>query len=77
MSHPVANGRPVRLANGYYGHGKTGARRPDGRCSECVASGFCYSNGFEWSRDGVRGYRCMTCGTIKPEARVEIGANNG
>lgn len=48
-------------------HGATGTRRPDGRCSSCGASGFAYSNGQECSADGVRGYRCMTCGTIKPE----------
>ena len=49
------------------GHGKTGTRRADKRCSDCGASGFTYNNGHEFSIDGVRGYRCMTCGTIKPE----------
>ena len=47
--------------------GKTGARLESGRCSECGASGFTYSNGLEVSADGVRGYRCLECGTIKPE----------
>ena len=59
----------VRLANGYLGHGLTGERRTDGRCSNCGGSGFTYNNGHEWSRDGVRGYRCDTCATIKPERR--------
>lgn len=47
--------------------GETGSRREDRRCSKCGGSGFEYSNGFEISRDGVRGYRCLECGTIKPE----------
>ena len=47
--------------------GKTGELRPDKRCSECGGSGFSYRNGSEYSEDGVRGYRCMQCGTIKPE----------
>jgi len=49
--------------------GKTGTRRADKRCSECGASGFVYSNGAEISVEGVRGYRCMSCGTIKPEGK--------
>jgi len=48
-------------------YGKTGIRRDDGRCSNCGASNFSYNNGHEISEDGVRGYRCVTCGTIKPE----------
>ena len=47
--------------------GKTGVRQEDKRCSECGASGFVYSNGYETSADGVRGYRCLSCDTIKPE----------
>lgn len=48
--------------------GKTGTRLESKRCSECGGSGFTYSNGFETSVDGVRGYRCMQCETIKPES---------
>lgn len=55
-------------------HGKLGTRRTDGRCSECGASGFAYNNGHEVSICGVRGYRCMTCGTIKPENDIEKGS---
>lgn len=54
--------------------GKTGIRTSTGRCSECGASGFSYAG---YSKDGVRGYRCMTCGTIKPEVKtVSIDPNN-
>lgn len=49
--------------------GKTSVRTEDGRCAECGWSNFEYSNGYEFSRDGVRGYRCMNCGAIKPERR--------
>lgn len=48
-----------------------GARTESGRCSKCGASGFEYSNGNEISVCGVRGYRCMTCHTIKPERAIE------
>jgi hypothetical protein len=49
--------------------GKTGGRTADGSCSVCGNLGFSYNNGFEFSEDGVRGYRCMDphCGAIKPE----------
>ena len=60
-------------------HGKTGVRLPDGHCSSCGAAGFSYRG--DYSSDGVRGYRCMTCGTIKPELELELepkpGANGG
>lgn len=48
-------------------HGATGKRLRNGRCSCCGGSGFVYSNGTEFSRQGVRGYRCLGCNTIKPE----------
>jgi len=51
------------------GWGKTGKRLDSGRCSECGYSNFTYSNGHEISEDGVRGYRCVGCGAIKPESR--------
>lgn len=57
----------VLLTNGYHGHGATGTRLESGRCSCCGSSGFSYRNGTEWSAEGIRGYRCMSCGTIKPE----------
>lgn len=46
--------------------GKLGTRLESGRCSECGYSGFHYPG---FSREGVRGYRCMNpeCGAIKPE----------
>lgn len=46
--------------------GKLGARLDTGRCSECGWSNFRQN---EYSREGIRGYRCMNpaCGTIKPE----------
>jgi hypothetical protein len=58
-------------------HGPTGTRRPDGKCSGCGASGFTYSNGNEISAAGVRGYRCMTCGTIKPERASASATGRG
>jgi len=45
----------------------TGRRTPDGTCSDCGGAGFSYDNGAHVSVDGVRGYRCMTCGSIKGE----------
>jgi hypothetical protein len=57
----------IPLTNGHYGRGPTGLRRDDRLCSDCGSGSFDYNNGHEWSRDGVRGYRCA-CGTIKPEA---------
>ena len=47
--------------------GKTGVRLDNGHCSECDCAGFSYNNGNEFSVDGVRGYRCLECGAIKPE----------
>lgn len=47
--------------------GDTGTRTADGGCSACGCKGFAYGNGLHVSRDGVRGYRCLECGTIKPE----------
>jgi hypothetical protein len=49
--------------------GETGDVREDKRCSGCGGAAFTYRNGHEFSREGVRGYRCMSCGTIKPEER--------
>lgn len=49
------------------GWGKTGKRIESKRCSECDGNVFVYRNGIEFSEDGVRGYRCIVCGTIKPE----------
>ena len=56
-------------------HGKTGHRTESGRCSQCQCSGFVQSNGNEVSADGVRGYRCMQCDTIKPEPVAMPGFN--
>ncbi len=53
--------------NRRFWHGKTGTRLSSGRCSHCNGSNFKYSNGREFSVDGVRGYRCVLCGTVKPE----------
>jgi hypothetical protein len=48
--------------------GKTGTRARAPHCSECDGKGgFWYGNGSEFSEDGVRGYRCLSCGAIKPE----------
>lgn len=47
-------------------HGKLGERQPDGRCSHCGASNFTYP---AFSDEGVRGYGCAQCGTIKPERK--------
>jgi hypothetical protein len=44
--------------------GELGTVRADGKCSNCGASGFTYP---AFSNDNVRGYGCMTCGTVKPE----------
>ena len=49
-----------------YGHG-TLVPAVDGRCGVCGGSGFVYSNGFEFSKCGMRGYRCLQCGSVKPE----------
>jgi hypothetical protein len=57
----------VKLINGYEGFGPTGTRIENGHCSFCDFASFEYRNGTEWSADGVRGYRCNGCGTIKPE----------
>jgi hypothetical protein len=56
--------------------GETGSLREDKRCSYCGGAGFTYRNGNEFSRDGVRGFRCMRCRTVKPERRAapEAGA---
>lgn len=51
-------------------HGKTGTRTATGRCSECGWSNFLYNNGTEYSQDGVRGYRCVNCNTVKPESKA-------
>jgi hypothetical protein len=69
MSAPPSRGDVnwVTLANGYTGWGHTGERCGDGCCSECGSAGFEYNNGHEWSIDGIRGYRCMSCGVLKPE----------
>lgn len=47
-------------------YGKTGSRSDSGRCTECNGSHFRYDNGMHWSEDGIRGYRCENCKTIKP-----------
>ena len=39
----------------------------DAHCGHCGSGSFSYRNGFEFSTDGVRGYRCNDCGNIKPE----------
>jgi len=49
------------------GRGKAAAPDPEGRCGECGFAHFAYNNGHEFSADGVRGYRCVNCGSIKPE----------
>lgn len=41
------------------------------RCGRCGASGFDYANGRHTSSNGTRGYRCNTCGAIKPERTNE------
>src|ERR1019366_5593541 len=51
--------------------GKTGRRRADGRCSDCGASNFRYHQSGERSEDGVRGYPCVLCGTVKPEREAD------
>lgn len=53
--------------------GVTGQRIESLRCSECGNSGFDYANGQHFSKDGVRGYRCLNpqCGAIKPERAAE------
>jgi hypothetical protein len=61
----------IKLANGHYGYGATGVRTEGGQCSHCNAANFVYTNGHEWSADGVRGYRCTLCKTIKPEAQKQ------
>jgi len=43
-----------------------------GKCGRCGCGGFVYSNGFETSKDGIRGYRCLGCGSIKPEREIII-----
>ena len=65
---PDAGTTAVILVNGHRGWGKTGKQLETKHCSECDGASFSYSNGHEWSIDGVRGYRCNHCGTIKPEA---------
>jgi len=49
----------------------------DGRCGTCGASGFTYNNGHEHASDGRRGYRCMSCGDIKPEGWRKRAKRNG
>jgi len=56
------------LAGGAWG--ATGKRMTDGSCSVCGCRGFSYQNGRHVSSDGVRGYRCLECGTIKPELQA-------
>lgn len=41
---------------------------PAGRCGQCGAAGFTYG---EYAANGTRGYRCMTCESIKSEAWCE------
>lgn len=53
-----------------HGHGPL-VPAVDGRCGACGGSGFVYSNGHEVSACGVRGYRCMQCGAVKPERKPE------
>ncbi len=57
----------IRLKNGYCGHGRLVQPDIDGRCGNCGASGFAYSNGHEWSACGIRGFRCNSCGDVKAE----------
>jgi len=44
----------------------------EGRCGCCEGSNFAYSNGSEFAADGTRGYRCVSCDSIKPENWREI-----
>lgn len=60
--HPNASGRAVKAG-------------PNCRCGECGGSNFAYSNGQEWSADGIRGYRCAGCGNVKPEPTAFPGLN--
>ena len=39
----------------------------DKKCGRCGFANFRYSNGHEYSSDGIRGYRCLGCGAIKPD----------
>lgn len=55
------------LPNGERSWGKTGLNLETGLCSGCGSAAFWDNSGHEWSRDGVRGYRCMECGTVKPQ----------
>ena len=47
--------------------GDTVAPKANGCCGRCGWGNFRYINGLEFSRDGVRGYRCLGCGAVKPE----------
>ena len=58
------------IVRGYFG--RVVQPDPAGRCGHCGASGFSYRNGAEHSADGVRGYRCNTCGNIKAENWREV-----
>lgn len=42
---------------------------PDRRCGRCGWANFRYG---EMSLSGIRGYRCVGCGAIKAENRVEV-----
>ncbi|MCK9377699.1 MAG: hypothetical protein M0P73_16325 [Syntrophobacterales bacterium] len=47
--------------------GNTVAAKANLHCGHCDGAGFSYQNGAHTSLQGVRGYRCMCCGAIKPE----------
>lgn len=50
-----------------HGHGLVVQPDSMGRCGCCGYANFNYSNGFEFSASGVRGYRCVNCDNIKDE----------
>lgn len=56
-----------------FGHGEVVAPDLEGRCGKCGHANFIYNNGHEFSASGVRGYRCVNCGSIKPEDWRETG----